>query len=57
VDEHEPHVVHVHEQLPDRGAAAGGADVEAARRNGAQQVHQDRVVAVPGIQHIAEQPL
>ncbi len=56
VHEDEPHVVHVHEHLPDRWTAPGRPDVEAARRDRAQQVHQDGVVAVPGIEQVREKP-
>ncbi len=53
-NEHEPDVMDVGEQLRDRGAVLEGPCLEPALREGAEQVQQDRVVAVPGVEQSLE---
>ncbi len=49
-DEHEPHIVHVGKQLSDGWAAVHRPDLQPAFRDSAEEVDQDRVVPVPGVE-------
>ncbi len=53
--EHEPHVVDVHQELSDCRTAIHRDRVHPRLRECAQQVDQNRVVAIPGVQQRIEQ--
>ena len=55
VDEHESHIVDVHEQLRGGRTAVYRPGVHPAVRERAQQIDQDRVVSIPGVQQSIEQ--
>ena len=46
--------VQMHEELRDRWAAVHGTGVHPAIRERAQQIDQDRVVPIPGVQQSVE---
>jgi hypothetical protein len=46
----EAHVEHVHEHLADAGAAGHDTGLRAWRWDGAQEIHYDSIVAIPGVE-------
>jgi hypothetical protein len=56
-EEHKSYIVDVREQLRDGRAASHHPGLQTALRQGAEQVEQDGVVPIPGVQQGLEQAL